>query len=201
MNLLILSALIAFGAYLLKNNYQRKRIVLLGRHLHPFQIDKLMDDITSGYMRALGEPDVTRQTQIWSLLNPSETKLCEQFNRFVQEFSRLDAAQTRISRLPFAPPYADQLFPQTAFDFRKLLQIHAQGLDSAATNTSQSSPKDRAFVLLAELLLMQHSCHWFCRSKSVASARMLVRHQTHYAQVLDAVAPATRRAYLAEVQG
>ena len=50
-------------------------------------------------------------------------------------------------------------------------------------------------------LLFQHSCHWFCRSQSVASARMVLRHQTTYAQALDGVAPETRRAYLAVVQG
>ena len=49
----------------------------------------------------------------------------------------------------------------------------------------------------AELFLMQHTCHWFCRSKAVASARMLARHKTSYAQLLDAVSPATRRAYRA----
>jgi hypothetical protein len=35
----------------------------------------------------------------------------------------------------------------------------------------------------------------------VASARMLARHQTSYAQLLDAVSPETRQAYLAVVQG
>lgn len=201
MNLFILSALIAFGAYMLKAAYQRKRIVLLGSQLRPFQIDKLMEDITQGYMRALGESNAARQDQIWALLHDSETRLCEQFKRFVAEFSRLDAAQTRISRVPLGPPYADQLLPRTAFDFRKVLQVHAQGLEDAVTNTAQRSPKDRAFVLLAELLLMQHSCHWFCRSKSVASARMVLRHQTSYTQALDAVTPTTRKAYLAAVQG
>ena len=30
----------------------------------------------------------------------------------------------------------------------------------------------------AELFLMQHTCHWYCRSRAVASARMLARHKT-----------------------
>jgi len=47
----------------------------------------------------------------------------------------------------------------------------------------------------AELFLMQHSCHWFCRSRAVASARLQARHQTSHAQVLAAVSPATREAY------
>jgi hypothetical protein len=49
------------------------------------------------------------------------------------------------------------------------------------------------------MFLMQHSCHWFCKSKAVASARLLVRHKTSYEQVLASVAPETRRAYLALV--
>jgi hypothetical protein len=43
---------------------------------------------------------------------------------------------------------------------------------------------------------MQHTCHWFCRSKSVASARMLARHRTSYEQVVGAVLPQTRSDYL-----
>ena len=54
---------------------------------------------------------------------------------------------------------------------------------------------------MAELFLMQHTCHWYCKSKPVASARLMARHQTGYAQVIDAVDPATRRAYLALVKG
>ena len=44
---------------------------------------------------------------------------------------------------------------------------------------------------------MQHSCHWFCKSKAVASARLVLRHKTSHEQVLAAVAPDTRRAYVA----
>ena len=51
--------------------------------------------------------------------------------------------------------------------------------------------------MMAELFLMQHSCHWFCKSKPVASARLILRHQTPYEQVLQSVAPDTRQAYLA----
>ena len=47
----------------------------------------------------------------------------------------------------------------------------------------------------AELFLMQHTCHWFCKSKTVASARLMARHKTTYEQVLASVAPATRDAY------
>ena len=54
--------------------------------------------------------------------------------------------------------------------------------------------------MTAELFLMQHSCHWFCKSKTVASARMLARHKTSYDQLVQSVSPDTRRAYLRLVQ-
>ena len=82
------------------------------------------------------------------------------------------------------------------FDMRKAFSIHAHGLSRAIENAAQRSSKDKAFTITAELLLMQHSCHWFCKSKTVASARMLARHQTSYPQLLAAVSPETRQAYL-----
>ena len=50
--------------------------------------------------------------------------------------------------------------------------------------------------MMAELLLFQHSCHWFCKSRSVATARMVLRHKTSPEQAVDAVSPRTRAAYL-----
>jgi len=47
--------------------------------------------------------------------------------------------------------------------------------------------------------LFQHTCHWYCRSKAVASARLMARQKTTYEQVLGAVSPQTRRAYTALV--
>ena len=56
-----------------------------------------------------------------------------------------------------------------------------------------------AHMLLAEILLLQHSCHWYCRSYTIASARLLARHQTRHEQALQAVSETTRAAYLALV--
>jgi hypothetical protein len=62
-------------------------------------------------------------------------------------------------------------------------------------------PKTKAFAFMAELMLMQHTCHWFCKSKTVASARLLARHRTSHADTLNAVSPETRQAYLALISG
>ena len=178
---------------------QRVRIQLLGVHLNRYRIEKLMEDLTQGYLRALGEADPQRQTAIWHMLGHAETDLVEQFNAFVLEFSNVTAQQARVSRLPIALPYAANWLPDATFDMRKALSIHAHAIAQAAAHRSGQSAKDKAFTLMAELFLMQHTCHWFCRSKLVASARLVARHQTPYARVLASVAPPTRQAYCALV--
>lgn len=195
MDIFVLAMLIAIGAYLLKASAERRRIALLGSYLGKYQIEKLMESLTEGYMRALAEDDPQRREQIWNLLGSTEMKLCDQFSRFVVEFAGVDALAARVSKLALPIPHADKLFPKATFDLRQLLSIHAHGISHAVENTAHRTPKGKAFVLSAELLLMQHSCHWFCKSKSVASARMRVRHKTSYEQVLDSVAPETRQAY------
>ena len=195
MNPFFLASLIAIGLYILKMKDQRRRVVLLATHLGNFQIEKLMETLTSGYLRALGESDTARREQIWQLLSTSEAQLVEQFKRFSADFAKLDAAQVRISLIPVAIPFADRLFPGATFDLRRAMAIHAEGLEQACRNDAQRSNRDKAFTVSAELFLMQHTCHWFCRSKATASARLLARHQTPYAQVVASVGKRTRRAY------
>ena len=54
---------------------------------------------------------------------------------------------------------------------------------------------------MAELLLLQHTCQWFCRSRLIASARLQALHQTAYAQVVAGVSVATRTDYRALIAG
>lgn len=195
MELFTLAMVIAFVAYTLKSRDQIRRIALLGSHLERFQIETLMENLTQGYLRALGESDPERKAQVWSMLTTAEVTLCEQFNRFVLEFAKVNEDEARVSKLPLAIPHADKLFPNATFDLRKALSIHARGITNAVNNQRNQSPRDKAFTVSAELFLMQHTCHWFCRSKTVASARMLSGHQTSYAQLIESVAPETRQAY------
>ena len=199
MDIFILAILAATGLWLLRSGWQRGRIALLGGYLGKYQIEKGMETLNEGYLRALGETDLERREQIWHLLGSTEEKICEQFASFVADFSKVDVAQARVSTLVLAIPYADKLFPAATFDLRKLLAIHAQGITRAISGSADQNPKSRAFTLSAELFLMQHTCHWFCKSKTVASARLLVRHKTPYAQLLTAVAPETARDYRALV--
>ncbi|PHM21255.1 MAG: hypothetical protein CK604_02350 [Curvibacter sp. PD_MW3] len=193
--------LAAFGVYYVKAQEQRQRIALLGSYLARFQIEKLMENLTQGYLRALGEDDSERRAQIWSMLGTAETELSTQFQLFAEEFAKVWSEKTLASTLPLALPYATRLFPKASFDVRHALAIHAQGIAAAAENRRNLSLRDKAYTMSAELFLMQHTCHWFCRSKAVASARMLARHQTQYAQLLEAVAPQTRQAYCELVGG
>lgn len=195
MEILIPLLLLAVGFQVVKAHAQRQRIAFLGRYLSQFQIEKLMENLTQGYLRALGEDDAERRAQIWSMLGTAETELSEQFKRFAADFSKVWGDKARVSTLPIAIPYADKLFPQASFDLRLALNIHAQGIAAAAENRRNLSLRDKAFTMSAELFLMQHTCHWFCRSKAVASARMLARHHTPYRQLIESVAPETRAAY------
>lgn len=196
MDILVFLPLALFAGFqFLKAREQRRRIYLLGGYLSQYQIEKLMENLTEGYLRALGENEEERRAQIWSMLSTAETELSSQFRRFSEDFSKVWNGQTQVSTLGFALPYADKLLPRQAFDMRHLLAIHAEGIASVAENRAERSQRDKAYTMTAELLLMQHSCHWFCRSKAVASARMLARHQTSHAQLIDAVSPETRAAY------
>jgi hypothetical protein len=78
---------------------------------------------------------------------------------------------------------------------RKAFQIHSRGIADTVRNSQQAQPKDRAFMLTAEIMLMQHTCHWFCRSKAVASGRLLGRHKTRYEQVVSGVSAATKQGF------
>ena len=183
---------------ILNRRGQRERTALLAQHLQPYNIEQAMEQLTTAYMRALDEKDPERQHQIWQLQTPTEARLAEDFVSLATSFARLAPPLARTPKV--ALPYLEKLVPQASFDMRRALAIHAEGIGHAVRNTSLNE-KDRAFLILAEMLLMQHTCHWFCRGRTVASARMLARHQTSYDKALASVSPHTRRDYLKLING
>ena len=197
--ILSLLMLLALGLHWLNGQSRRQRTALLASHLQPFQIERLMQQLTDGYMRALGEEDPQRQAQIWQLQQSAEQQLASQFRDFARAFAQVPAPQART--LKWALPGLERLWPQASFDTRRMMHIHADGIERAVHQNSLCAPQDKAYMLMAEMFLMQHSCHWFCRSKTIASARMLAQHKTHYEQALAAVSPLTREAYTALVLG
>ena len=199
MDPIVLILLAGIAVYTLKTQDQRRRITLLGTQLQHYSLEKHIETLIEGYLRALGEDDADRREQIWGLMRANETALGEQLERLARDIAKLNAEATRVSKLAWAIPFADKLFPAATFDLRRAIDIHARGVAQAIAEQPGRSEKDKAFTVMAEMYLFQHTCHWFCRSKNVASARLLARHRTAYAQVLAAVTPDTRRAYEALV--
>ncbi|WP_342620760.1 hypothetical protein [Rhodoferax sp. GW822-FHT02A01] len=194
MELLLLSLALG-GAWFVNKRSQLRRIHLLAGILGQFQVERLMETVADGYLRALGEKDPQRSQQVWGVLDQAEITLRDQIRSFADMVTKLDAAPTRFSTLPIAVPYAVQLFPQSSADLRALLRIHSEGVDRLVRNEAGLAQRDKAYMLTAELLLLQHSCHWFCRSKAVATARMMARHRTPHAQLVASVSEQTRQAY------
>ena len=187
---------LAIGAiWFLNIRAQHQRIRVLATVLGQFQVEKLMETVADGYLRALGENDAERSSQVWNMLGQAELTLNGQLQEFVKAFDKVDANATRFSTLPLGLPFALQIFPGSSADLRALLHIHAQGIDALVRNEQGLAQKDKAFTLTAELLLLQHSCQWFCRSKAMASSRMMARHRTPHAQLLASVSAQTRTAY------
>lgn len=192
--LLTLTLTLAACCWIAKARMQQQRIALLARFLSRYSIEKNIETVTQGYLRALGESDPGRREQVWNVLRGNEQALCSQVRQFASDFAAADPAATRVSRLPVWLPFAFSF--AGSFDMREALRVHARGICRAIEAGSGDSAKDRAFAISAELFLMQHTCHWFCRSKAVASGRMLARHKTSYEQLLAAVLPQTRSDYL-----
>lgn len=199
MDIYLIVLALGVGAYVMKNVEQRQRIGLLSGYLQKYQLEKLMETLTEGYLRALGENDPQRSEPIWRMLVTTEQAVGEQLGRLAADMTRMSDEQARVLRWPLAVPLVSRWLPAATFDLRELMAIHAQGFASAVQNTAGLGRKEQAFTLSAELFLFQHTCHWYCRSKAVASARLLARQKTSHEQVLGAVSPQTRKAYTALV--
>lgn len=198
MDLLTLVIVAVTALYLLKLREQRQHTQLLAQYLGKYQIEKLMAGLMEGYPRAVAEADAARRMQIWSMLDDMELRLVEQFQRFARDFAVAPAPSTRVSTLPLALPYVDRVLPAASFDLRAAMQLHAKAIAAVqvqGAGDDEPERRRRAFTMTAELMLMQHTCHWFCRNRTIASMRLIARHKTPYEQVLKSVAPATGDAY------
>ena len=197
MDPIFVPAVLFTALFFFNRQQQHQRIVWLAALLRPFEIEKLMEQLSTGYLRALGESDPARSEPIWNQLRATEQRLGEQMHRLAEQAGREDAAQTRISRWPVASALAARWLPATTVYLRALLALHARGVAEALANPDALDRRDQAYQLCAELFLFQHSCHWYCRSQPVASARLVARHQTPHAQVLQAVSARSREGYRA----
>lgn len=189
--LLLPIALVAL--WIAKARQQQRRIAILGRYLSGNDVDKKIETLSEGYSRALGESDPARGEQVWGALRETEDVLCRQVRKLAEDFAGVEPTATRVGKFPFWLPRSPAF--DRSFDMREALRMHSRGI-CRAVEELEASPKDRAFAILAEVLLMQHTWHWYCRSKSAASARMLASHGTPYEHLVGAVPAQTRQEYL-----
>ena len=196
MDFVLILLAMAVAWHFLRIRYQRTRIILLGKHLANMNLERHMETLTQGYTRAIHEESETRQRQVFDTFTQTEGAVATSLQSLARAMQKESAADTAIGPFSFCLPYAERMIPETSLrDFRKLLQIHADGLRGAIENNAGTDPKTRAFHIAAELYLLQHSCHWFCKSRTVADARLLMRHKVDHAKVLASVTAATRTAY------
>ncbi|MDM9559839.1 MULTISPECIES: hypothetical protein [Bordetella] len=196
-----LALLMAVAAWqVLRVRYQRTHIALLGRHLADLQLERHMETLTQGYTRAIHEKDEARQLQVLETYAQTERAAAAQARSLANAMQKESAQAAAMGALPFCVPYIERFLPGMTRDFRALLQIHAAGLRHVVDNEGQWDLKSRAYHLSAELYLLQHSCHWYCKSRAVADARLVVRHQVQHRKVLDSVSERTRSAYLRWLQ-
>lgn len=193
MDYLLLLPIALLALWIARARQQQRRIAILARYLSGHDIEKRIAMLAQGYSRALGESDPARSEQVWGVLRETEDVLCRQVRKLAEDFAGVEPAATRVSKFPIWLPRSPAL--DKSFDMREALRVHSRGI-CRAVEAQDTAPKDRAFTILAEVLLLQHTCHWYCRSKSVASARMLAGHRTSYDQLVGAVLPQTRQEYL-----
>ena len=189
------TVLVLGGLNLLNKRVQRARIVWLAQHLSRHPVDKALERLVRETMTGLNHSDEDKRAHHWRCASQACDDLVVALQRALDDMGQGFAPMARGSRLAVALPYAEQWLPGMAFDVRRLLAVHVQGLARMQTEEAANEPKTQAFMRLAEAMLLQHSCHWYCRSKTVASARLLAQHQTRYEQVLESVHPATHTAY------
>lgn len=185
----------------LRVRYQRTHIALLGRHLASLQLERHMETLTQGYTRAIQEKDEIRRLQVLDMFAQTEHAVAAQSRSLAQAMQKESLQAASMGALPFCLPYAERFLPSATRDFRELLHIHAAGLRHVVENVDGQDAKSRAYHLSAELYLLQHSCHWFCKSRTVADARLPMRHQVNHRKVLESVSEVTRSAYLQWLQG
>jgi len=194
--------LIAIAAWqVLRVQYQRTHIALLGNYLASLQLERHMETLTNGYTRAIHEKEETRQTQVLETFAQAERTMAAQVQSLADAMRKESSQAASMGTLPFCLPYIELFLPALTRDFRELLRIHAAGLRHVVDNEGGWDMKSRAYHLSAELYLLQHSCHWFCKSRTVADARLVMRHQVNHQKVLESVSNTTRAAYMRWMRG
>jgi hypothetical protein len=151
--------LIAIAAWqVLRVQYQRTHIALLGNYLASLQLERHMETLTNGYTRAIHEKEETRQTQVLETFAQAERTMAAQVQSLADAMRKESSQAASMGTLPFCLPYIELFLPALTRDFRELLRIHAAGLRHVVDNEGGWDMKSRAYHLSAELYLLQHRC-------------------------------------------
>ena len=100
-------ALLFAVLYFVKSKQQFARISLLGAHLGRYRLEKLMEDLSEGYLRALDEKDGDRQQQLWNHLEQKEVQLSDQLQRLALDFAQVQSPLVKVGKWPVAPVRPD----------------------------------------------------------------------------------------------
>jgi hypothetical protein len=109
MDTVILLLVAAIALHFVRARYQRGRIILLGRHLSSFQLERHMETLTEGYTRAIGEQDPSRQLQVLEMFAQTENAVATQIQSLADLLQKEPAENTRVGMLPFCVPYAERI--------------------------------------------------------------------------------------------
>ena len=159
MDFFFLAFFATIGVYAAKTAEQRQRIALLSSHLQKFQLEKHMEQLIDGYLRALGENDPQRSAPIWSNLESIEAAVREELTRLADDLHGVWGERTRVSRWPVAVPFANRLFPASTFDLRTLLKVHARGFDTTLRNGEQLVRRDQLLLKVQHAFVVARHCN------------------------------------------
>ena len=193
MDLISLVLLSLTTLLLLRAVDQRQRIRVLAGYLQRHRIEPLMQRLNAAYLRALDAPDGAQRDAAWQAQHGTEAQLAEQIERLAADLAQAPAPVPQLSRVPL--PWAPRWLPGTGIDLQRAVRVHAAGIRALADDVTHPRPAERARTLLAELYLFQYTCHWFCRSRAVAAARLVVAHHSPLERVIQTVSPTTRHDY------
>ena len=97
MSVLVFFAVLAFGFQMRNALEQRQRIALLGRYLRNYQIESLMETLTQGYLRAMGESDPERRNSVWQVMGQHEERLLGQLTQLQEDLAKDQGGAWRAS--------------------------------------------------------------------------------------------------------
>lgn len=140
MEFLLLLGLALVGLRVLALRDTRERIALLASHLQRHRIEPRMGQLIDGYLRAAGEPDPERAQSAWQNLAEVEQALAGELAQLATDLQGVWGERMRVCRWPVAVPHATRFFPHAGFDFRALVQIHAQGFATVLRNDEALPP-------------------------------------------------------------